>query len=230
MKAIQIILFCLLSNLVISQNAILQPTVDVTGEGIVIIVPDEVTINVQVENKGENPKELKKENDRIINNVLVFIKSLNIKDSDTKTQYIRLNKNFDYQSKTYHYIANQSISVKLRDLSKYEALMNGLLESGINRIGGISFSVSNKEELQSEARIKAVQDAKKKAMEYAKVLNQSVGKAISISEFANNITPNSMNRKFSMAMSPESTGDIQQTISVGEIEIRSKVNVRFILN
>ena len=229
MKTLQIILILLVSTIATSQNSF-QPTVDVAGEGIVRVVPDEVTINVQVENKGENPKELKKENDRIVNDVLVFIKSLKIKESDTKTQYIRLNKNFDYQSKTYHYVANQSISVKLKDLSKYESLMNGLLESGINRIDGISFSVSNKEELQSEARIKAVQDAKKKAMEYAGVLDQSIGKAISISEFSNNIVPNPMNRKISMAMSSDSAGANQQTISLGEIEIRSNVNVSFILD
>ncbi len=229
MKTLQIILVLLVSTIAISQNS-LKPTVDVSGEGIVRVVPDEVTINVQVENKGENPKEIKKENDRIVNDVLVFIKSLNIKESDTKTQYIRLNKNFDYQSKTYHYVANQSISIKLKDLSKYEPLMNGLLESGINRIDGISFSVSNKEELLSEARIKAVQNAKKKAVEYAGVLDQSIGKAISISEFSNNIVPSPINRKFSMAMSSDSAGANQQTISLGEIEIRAIVNVSFILD
>lgn len=229
MKTLQIILILLVSTIAISQNN-LQPSVDVAGEGIVRVVPNEVTINVQVENKGENPKELKKENDRIVNDVLVFIKSLKIKESDTKTEYIRLTKNFDYQSKTYHYVANQSISVKLKDLSKYESLMNGLLESGINRIDGISFSVSNKEELLSEARKKAMQNAKKKATEYAGVLDQTIGKAISISEFSNNILPSPMNRKVSMVMSSDSAGANQQTISLGEIEIRSNVNVSFILN
>ncbi len=230
MKAIQIILFCLLSNLVISQNTNLQATVDVTGEGIVTIVPDEVTINVQVENKGQNPKELKQKNDRLINDVLLFIKSMGVKDSDVKTQYIRLNKNYDYQSKTYSYIANQSISIKLKDLSKYEDLMNGLLESGINRIDGISFSSSKEKELKSQARIKAIQNAKMKAEEYVAVLNQSIGKAISISEFTNNSFPGPLNRKASMMMSSESSGASQQTISLGEIVIKTTINVSFLLN
>jgi len=230
MKVIQIILFCLLSNLVISQNTNLQATVDVTGEGIVTIVPDEVTINVQVENKGQNPKELKQKNDRLINDVLLFIKSMGVKDSDVKTQYIRLNKNYDYQSKTYSYIANQSISIKLKDLSKYEDLMNGLLESGINRIDGISFSSSKEKELKSQARIKAIQNAKMKAEEYVAVLNQSIGKAISISEFTNNSFPGPLNRKASMMMSSESSGASQQTISLGEIVIKTTINVSFLLN
>jgi len=215
---------------VISQNTNLQATVDVTGEGIVTIVPDEVTINVQVENKGQNPKELKQKNDRLINDVLLFIKSMGVKDSDVKTQYIRLNKNYDYQSKTYSYIANQSISIKLKDLSKYEDLMNGLLESGINRIDGISFSSSKEKELKSQARIKAIQNAKMKAEEYVAVLNQSIGKAISISEFTNNSFPGPLNRKASMMMSSESSGASQQTISLGEIVIKTTINVSFLLN
>ncbi len=230
MKTLQTFLLLFLSTIVISQNT-LQSTVDVTGEGIVRVVPDEVLINVQVENKGENPKELKQKNDRIVNDVLLFIKSMGIKDSDVKTLYIRLNKNYNYQTKTYSYVANQSVSIELKDLSKYETLMNGLLESGINRIDGISFSAKNRKELQSQARVKAMQNAKKKAEEYAGVLGQSIGKAVSISEFSSNQYPNPMNGKMSMAMSSDTSGGMeQQTISLGEIEIKASINVRFILN
>ena len=230
MKAIPIILLFLICNLLISQNTDLQPNVSVTGEGIVTVVPDKVTINVQVENKGKNPKMIKQENDRIINTVLDFIKSMDVNDSDVKTQYIKLNKNYDYPTKTHSYIANQSISIQLKDLSKYEALMNGLFESGINRIDGVYFSSSKEIELQSLARIKAMQNAKNKAEEYAAVLNQSIGKAIIISEFVGNSFPGPLNRKVEMAMSSDNSGGNSQTISLGEIEIKAKVNVSFLLN
>jgi len=230
MKTLQFILFFLVSTLVISQKTDFQPNVAVTGVGIINVIPDEATINVQVENKGENPKLLKLENDRIINTVLNFIKEMDINDSEVKTQYIRLNKNYDYKTKTYTYIANQSIAINLKDLSKYEHLMNGLLESGINRIDGVYFSSSKEKELQSEARIKAMQNAKKKAKEYATVLNQSIGKALSISEFSANSYPRPLNNKVGMAMSSDYSENNQQTISLGNIEIKATVNVSFILN
>lgn len=233
MKKNLFILIVLLSNLVISQNnmktTIMQPTVDVMGEGVIKVVPDEVTINVQVENKGQNPKELKQKNDFVINEVLSFIKSMKIDDKNVQTEYVRLNKNFDYQTKTYSYIANQSISIYLKDLKLYESLMNGLVERGINRIDGISFSSSKINELKSKARIKAMENAKMKADEYAQVLNQSIGKAVSISEFNNTNYPGPVNRK-AMMMSSDASGMEQQTISVGEIEITTKVNVSFLLN
>ena len=233
MKKHLFILIILLSNVAISQNntptTIIQPTIDVMGVGIVKVTPDEVTIKVQVEHKGQNPKELKQKNDFIINDVLAFIKSINIADKQVQTEYVRLNKNYDYQTKTYNFSANQSVSIYLKNLELYESLMNGLMERGINRIDGISFSASTINDLKSQARIKAMQNAKMKAEEYTKVLNQSIGKAVLITEFNNTNYTGPVNRK-TMMMSSDASGMEQQTISVGEIEVITKVNVSFLLN
>ena len=229
MKTIQtILILALTTTTLMAQNMLPPPTIDVTGEGIVRVVPDEVTINIRVENTGENTKTLKKQNDETVNDVLKFLKKMEIADKDVQTEYMNLNKNYDYNTKTYTFAANQSISIKLRDLKKYEEVMNGLMETGVNRIDGVSFSSSNNKALESEARKKAVENAQMKAKEYASVLNQTVGKAVSISEFSNNNGPGPIMYKSAM-MANESAGD-QQTISVGEMEIRTTVNVSFLLN
>ncbi|RMA58931.1 SIMPL domain-containing protein [Ulvibacter antarcticus] len=226
MKRIQTVLMLLITTIIMAQNNP-QPTVDVTGEGIVRVTPDEVTINVRVENTGKDVKMIKAENDRAINDVLNTVKRLGIADKDVQSEYIRLSKNYDYNTKTYNYAANQSIGIKLRDLGKYESLMNGLMASGINRIDGISFSSSNNKALESEARKNAVADAKMKASEYASVLDQSIGKAVSISEYRVNNNPQPMYR--TMAMESDSSGG-NQVIAPGEMEIRVNVNVSFLLN
>ncbi|MBT0609160.1 SIMPL domain-containing protein [Aequorivita echinoideorum] len=223
LSAIVVLIF---TSSMIAQNQTQTPTVDVTGEGIVRVVPDEVTINIRVENTGESTQYLKQQNDAIINEVLKFLKKMGIADKDVKTEYITLNKNYDYNTKTYTFAANQSLSVKLRDLKKYEELMKGLLDSGINRIDGVQFSSSNNEALESQARKKAVENAQMKAKEYATVLGQSIGKAVSISEYKNVSGPQPM---YKMAMSDSSGGD-SQSISLGEMEIRTTVNVSFLLN
>lgn len=203
------------------------PTVDVVGEGIVRVVPDEVTISIRVENTGENTKTLKEQNDATINQVLKFLKKMDIADKDVRTEYINLTKNYDYDSKTYTFAANQSLSVKLRDMKKYESLMNGLLDTGINRIDGVTFSTSQKETLESQARKKAIENAQMKAKEYAAALNQSIGKAVSISEFNNNSDPRPM---YKMAMMDAGSSNDGESIALGELEIGIKVNVSFLLN
>ncbi len=105
--------------------------------------------------------------------------------------------------------------------------MKGLMDSGINRIDGVNFSSSKKEELESQARKKAVEDAKMKATEYAGALNQTIGKAALISEYRNSVGPQPM---YKSAMMSDESGSGQQTIAPGEMEIRATINVSFYLN
>src|SRR5690606_12352963 len=148
-------------------------------------------------------------------------------DKDVRTEYMNLTKNYNYDSKTYTFSANQSLSVKLRDMKKFESLMIGLLDTGINRIDGVSFSTSQKETLERQARKKAIENAQMKAKEYATALNQSIGKAVSISEIGNISDPRPM---YKMAMMDAGTSNDGQSIALGEMEIGNKVNVSFQLN
>ncbi|HAT65801.1 MAG TPA: SIMPL domain-containing protein [Flavobacteriaceae bacterium] len=225
MKSIALVL-TLLTSFYMNAQIEPKPSVDVRGEGVVTITPDQVTITVRVEHTGNNPKEVKQMNDRTVNEVFQFLKQAGIDSKYARTEYMNLSKNYDYNAKKYNYAANQSVSIQLKDLSKYETIMNGLLETGINRIDGIRFSSSKEADLQSEARIKAIQNAKQKATEYASVLGQNIGKALHISEFQNEATPRPMMRS-AMAMDSNSES---QTMAPGEMEIKVVVNVSFELN
>ena len=226
MKTLTTLLILTMTLSMNAQNHV-QPTVEVSGEGTVTIVPDEATITVRVENTGSDAALVKQENDKTISNVFAFLKKMKIEDKYVKSEYIRLSKNYEYNTKTYNYAANQSISIQLKDLKKYEELMNGLLQTGINRIDNVSFASSKEEGLESQARKKAIENAKMKATEYAGVLGQSIGKAVRISEFNQANTPQLMMYKSSAMREGDSSG---QTMAPGEMEISMTVNVSFILN
>ena len=96
MKTLQtLLILAITTTTAMAQNALPPNTIDVTDEGIVRVVPDEVTINIRVENTGENTKTLKEQNDATINEVLKFLKKMDIADKDVKTEYMNLNKNYD---------------------------------------------------------------------------------------------------------------------------------------
>ncbi|MFT5102692.1 MAG: hypothetical protein ACI86C_000335 [Candidatus Latescibacterota bacterium] len=226
MKQVVTLLLVLLSTVLIAQTPA-QHTIDVTGMGVVHIVPDNVTVSVRVENTGKEAKAVKQLNDATISEVLSFVKSMKIADKDIQTAYISLSKNHEYNTKTYNYAANQSMKIKLRDLSQYEKLLNGLLESGVNRIEGVSFSSSEIKQLESQARKNAMLNAKMKATEYAGALDQTIGKALSISEFTQGATSPPM---YKMALRMDDRASGGDTIAPGELEIRVTVNVSFALN
>lgn len=201
-----------------------EPKVTVMGTGTVNVVPDRVVINSRIEHTGSSATEVKEQNDQVVNDVIKYLKSQGIEAKDIQTEYIRLNKEFDYNSKETFYSANEAISILLRDLSKYETVMSGLLQSGLNRIDGIEFKSSKKEELQAEARKKAVLNAKSKAKEFAEALGQQVGQALIIDE----VQTDHYQPIHRMEMKADSSAE-QETIAPGEMEVTVKVNVSFFL-
>ena len=200
--------------------------ISVTGKGTVKVVPDKVLIRARIEHTGKSASEVKAQNDKVVNNIIKYLKSQDIPSKNFQTEYITLNKDYNYNSKETFYSANQAISIELEDLKKYEQLMSGLLESGLNRIDGIQFQSSKKDELESEARKKAVLNAREKAEEFASALEQEVGKAHMINEIESGNFPMPMYRSMEMKAADN---EQQETLAPGEMEITVKVNVSFLL-
>lgn len=225
MKKLFFVLAVIATMPIFAQQNLERSMVSVTGEGVVKVEPDEVLIKSRIEHEGSSAAEVKKQNDEVVNKVIKYLKSQNIDEKDIKTEYINLNKRYDYNDKTYSYVANQAISIRLQDLKDYEKIMKGLLENGLNRIDGIQFKSSEMEKYEKEARKLAVLDAQNRARELAQPLGQDIGKAVSISEMDyNNFQPV---YRMDEAVEMSAAKGSQQTIAPGELEIKIKVNVGF---
>lgn len=214
------VLFSLISTMAIAQNQ--TPTVEVVGEGIVYATPDMVNISISIEKEGLDLKNLRQKNGEAVAQVLQLL-SKELPMENFQTSYVSLYKD-DY-NKLNKYRVVQNINVKLEDISKYDNLMNAIFDAGVNRIDGISFGVKNKEKLLQEARVAAIDDARKKALLYAVSLDQNIGKAIKIKEVNshfNDIQPVERMSKMSLG----STGS-DNTLAVGKIAIEAQVNVAF---
>jgi hypothetical protein len=206
----------------IAQNQ--TPTVEVVGEGIVYATPDMVNISISIEKEGLDLKNLRQKNGEAVAQVLQLL-SKELPMENFQTSYVSLYKD-DY-NKLNKYRVVQNINIKLEDISKYDNLMNAIFDAGVNRIDGISFGVKNEEKLLQEARVAAIDDARKKALLYAVSLDQNIGKAIKIKEVNshfNDIQPVERMSKMSLG-SPANGSD--NTLAVGKIAIEAQVNVAF---
>lgn len=204
-----------------------QSLVTVIGEGMVKVTPDQVLIKSRMEHQGDDAQQVKKQNDAAVDRVIKYLKSQDVKEEHIKTDYVNLTRNYNYNDKTYSYVANQAISIHLDDIKNYETIMAGLLKAGLNRIDGVQFKSSQMEQHKAQARINAVQNAKMKAGEYAQAIDQSIGKAVSISEIETHSVP-PMYRMEMMKVSSDM--EEQQTIAPGEMEVNARVTVSFSLN
>lgn len=229
MKKAAFILIMVFTTLLQAQELKQVPMINVSGEGKIKAIPDQASISISLETKGTNAVDVKKENDIKMDAVLKFIKKSAIAKEDYQTQRVSLNPNYDYEKKKHNYLAIQTVQILLKDLSKYDALIDGLVEIGINRIDNVEFKSSKFTQIQSDARKLAVKDAKAKAEDFVSVLGQKVGKAITISDNSQNYNPQPIRYATMKTMAMADASESRETLATGEMEIIVNVSVSFIL-
>ena len=228
MKKVVLVLAMLFLTVTYAQEVKQIPQISVAGEGKVKVIPDQAAISVSTETKGNSAIDVKKLNDQKIESVLKFIKKMNLSPADYKTQRVSLNPQYDYEKKKHSYNATQTIEIHLKDLSKYDELIEGLVDQGINRIDNVTFQSSKLAQYQSEARKLAMKEAKLKAEDYVSVLGQKVGRAMTISDNSQTYYPQPVYATMkTMAMDREAAP--RETLAIGEINITANVSVSFIL-
>ena len=205
-----------------------KPMITVNGEGKVLVTPDQVSISVSVKTKGSKAVDVKKEHDTKVDAVLKYIKKMGILKEDFQTTRVSLNDQYDYDKKKHNYVADQTIQILVKDLSKYDTLMEGLVDSGINNISNIEFQSSQLEKHKSEARKLAVLNAKAKAQDYVSALGQKMGIAMAIVDNSQDYVPRPRYEMMAMKMADAAMGG-NDTLAAGEIEINANVTVSFLL-
>ncbi len=165
-------------------------TILVSGEGKAIIEPNTARISFSVFSEGANPEILIKDNIKKMNAAVDFIKSKDIDVKDIKTTQYDLRPVSEYNEEKKRsfisgYQMTQTVSVKIRDLTKLAEILGGLPELGINQIDSVAFEIDDPEKYLTEARNQAFAKARQKAEEMAKANNVKLDKIINFSEYQN---------------------------------------------
>lgn len=204
----------------------IEPQINVAGEGKIKVTPDQAVITFGVENMGSDAADVKKKNDAAIDAIIKFLKKSNVPAADYQTKRVSLNRNYDYDKKKYSYVASQTIVLTLKDLTQYDALMMGAVDAGANNIQGVEFRTSKQAQYESEARVKAVQAARKKADDYTGALGQKLGKALVVTDNTQTYYPVAYRAMAKMEMASDMP---KETLAIGEIEITANVNITYAL-
>ena len=122
------------------------------------------------------------------------------------------------------YQVSESISVKLRDLSKVGSLLASLGSAGVSDLNGPSFSVDNPDSVNAQARSAAITDAKSKAKELAKELGVSLVRITSFSENSGNYPGPIM---YAMNASVSSAKAAAPEVPAGQQEVTDNVTITY---
>lgn len=218
-------------------------TFAVTGEGRATAKNDIAKFSYSVLIQGgKDIAQIKKQSDDLTGKIQTVLKAQGVDPKDVETVAYNLEPRYQYfncpavstgtsvpcrPSEITGYTLSQTDSVKIRDLTKVDKIVSGVVASGANNVSQLNFTVDDPTALRTEAKAAAI----KKAIEQAKILAQAggfrVGRIISIDE--NGSIPVSYDSAGigggmmkSLAV-PESVS----SLNPGSNDITSTVNVRF---
>lgn len=213
------------TNTVVTAGATASRTVAVNGVGTAEITPDLATVNLSVYAEKPTAEEATAAAAATADKVLTSLKDSGVAEEDIATQSINVQPVYDYPADGIQtlrgYAANQSFTVKLRDLDTAGKTIDAAVAAGENqvRIDGTSLSASDPLAGTAEARAKAVESAKAKAQQYADLMGFELGEVATVSEgVSQTATPAPMYASAAEAAAPKETqilpGTQQVTVSV----------------
>lgn len=167
-----------------SPNQPMQRTIFVTGTGQVTLAPDIAYITIGVHSEAGMVAEALASNTQQAQAVSDALNKLGVDVKDIQTTAFNVYPQQNYgpngEMLDIKYVVDNSVYVTVRELSKMGEILNTVVKSGANNINGIQFDVADRTQALSEARKKAVENARLQAEELATTAGAKLGEAQSI--------------------------------------------------
>jgi len=160
------------------------PVVSAQGFGSIKAVPDEVSINVNVQTRGSSAQIAQDENKEISDNLLVELIKLGYDRDELKFVNYYASPEYDWSNGKQTlkgYIVSQQLVVKTKDVDRVPSIIDGVISSGA-LVSYINFEVSDdlQAEYKNSALEEASKDAKTKAESIAAGQGRKIGRLVSI--------------------------------------------------
>src|SRR5579872_4920549 len=120
----------LLTNFAVAEERLPPKVVRVVGTSEVKVVPDEALIELGVEKQNTSASIAKQLADAASRKILASLHANGVDDKDIQTTFLSLQPQFNYQKgmRISYFVAEQTMSVTIRDLAKLDTLLESLIQ------------------------------------------------------------------------------------------------------
>jgi uncharacterized protein YggE len=216
---------------VIDRSSELQPierTIGVNGTGSVTASPDVAYINIGVHTENTDPKEALSSNTNQAQDVVNAIKAIGVKEEDIQTSNFYVYPAYEYgpmgETLGTKYVVDNTVYVTVRDLTKLGEMLQTVVSSGANNINGITFDILDKESLASEARKKAVENARQQAQDIADAAGVELGELMYVNVYYSGTTYPQYEGKGGGGVY---SADLSVPVSAGKMVVTAEVNMTY---
>jgi uncharacterized protein YggE len=201
------------------------PTVRASGEGVVSLKPDKLTMTVSVVTQADTAQQAADDNAARSTVVIEAVRRLLGAGADLRTVAYSVNPVYKYPAGgtpiLSGYTASNAIEATTTDLSIAGRLIDVAVQAGATTVGGIRFGLKDPQPARQAALKLAVQQAKASAEAMASGLNARVGNVITIAESSTASVINS-ERTSTAATTPT-------PVETGMVEVRASVAIEAVL-
>ena len=216
-------------------------TITVSGSGEVFAVPDTGAFNVTIRENAKEVADAQENATKKTNTIIDYLKGAGVDEKDIKTVDYSINPKYEWTqgvctSAGYcppgkqvldGFEVSQTITVKVRDTKKAGDLLSGVGTRGASEVSGLSFTTDDDDKLKSDAREKAIADAKGKAEELAQQLGVKLVRVVGFYEDSGPMPYYSAYGKGGIAMDAMPERASSPSLPVGENKLTSNVNVTY---
>ena len=214
-------------------------TITVNGQAEIKVQPNEVVITAGVETDNLDIAQARSLNDARVKAIVSAATAQGLRPEDIRTEFLDIQpryKDEHVRSSFIGYFARRSLSLTLRDTSRFETLVSAVLTAGANYLHGVEFRTTELRRHRDEARVLALRAAREKAEGMAAALNTGLGQPTSIQEGHSGWwSPYSSwwGGRFGAAMfqnvvqERRSAGTTADSLVPGQISVTATVNVTF---
>jgi uncharacterized protein len=185
---------------------------ELNARGEARVVPDLAIVSAGVLTQAADSTLAMRDNAARMSKVFAALKAAGIAEKDIQTQAVSLSPQYRYNNNEapviIGYQANNTVSVRFRDIGKSGAVLDALVKQGANQINGPSLTVENPEAAQDKARLDAIKTLRGRAELYARATGTKVKRIVSMSEsieFSGNPMPMMMARGVSEDAAPKTS-------------------------
>lgn len=205
--------------------------ISVSGEGVATIAPDMAVISLTVLREAETARAALDANNAAMEKVLAAMKDEAIAERDLQTGAFSIQPRWFYppnndgqnvQPKITGYTVTNTLTVRIRDLSRLGAILDVSVSLGVNQGGDVMFTNDDQDAVRETARLDAIAKARTKAEAMTQALGVGLGRITQISENSYAAPPLPMMRA-EMAMAK--SADSSVPIAAGENEYRVTVSI-----
>lgn len=200
--------------------------ITVTGEAEVQVSPNQAILTIGVETLDRDRSIAKQANDERVKGVLDLAKKNGVSPGHIRTDSISIEPRYndgEAREDFIGYRVRKTIVLTVQNLSKFDDLLNSVLEAGANYVYGVQFRTTRLREYRDQARALALKAAREKAKSMAKELGQKVGRPYTIVEeqYEEGMAPNVIQG------SSGSSGGADKSVALGQISVNARVRVSF---